>query len=70
MEIFFVEFKLPSSNKKITVNVSKIVDFFETVEEGCTIVMGAEEVFQVDHKYEDVVNMVQAFSDSVKIARI
>jgi uncharacterized protein YlzI (FlbEa/FlbD family) len=38
------------------------MDFFETKEGNCTIVMSSEENFVVEQKYEDVIVRLQCFT--------
>lgn len=68
MNTNFIEFKIANCERNIVVNVSKILNFFETKDGKCTIVMSTEESFQVAHKYTDVINMIQYY-DTVSVAR-
>lgn len=68
MNTNFIEFKLTNCDRNIVVNISKILSFYETKDEQCTIAMSAEETFTVAHKYLDVINMIQYY-DTVFVAR-
>lgn len=63
--IYFIEFNL-NDNQKISVNVGKINNIFESSKEGETkICMGEEDVFSVRHSYNEVLNMITNFSDVI-----
>ena len=68
MNTNFIEFNLSGCERKVVVNVSKIMDFFDNVDGLCTIVLSAEENFKVKHSYEEVIKMLQYY-DTVFIAR-
>jgi uncharacterized protein YlzI (FlbEa/FlbD family) len=61
MTILFIEFKITNCERNVVVNVDKIMNFFEMKDGGCTIVMSSEEVFVVDHKYNEVINMISEY---------
>jgi hypothetical protein len=68
MNTKFIEFNLYGCERKVVVNVSKIMDFFDNADGFCTIVLSAEENFKVKHSYEEVINMLQYY-DTVFISR-
>ena len=55
----FVEFRLVGTKKRISVGVSKIIDFFESSGDRTSIFMGGEETFQVAHTYEEVTEILE-----------
>lgn len=62
MNKIFIEFNLTGCQRKVSVNVSKIMDFFENTDGLCTIVLDRKECFKVDHSYEEVIVMIKKYS--------
>jgi len=59
MNKIFIEFNLTNCKRKVSVNISKIMDFFENTDGLCTIVLDHKESFKVNHSYEEVIVMIQ-----------